>query len=297
MHEHITQWIRCSIVAGIMMFLIGSVFFFLVPVMFPEIEQLYQNIALFRPWRESTSTYMMLHPFLYGPIFAAVFLALRKGTTFPAGIRGGFLYGAGVFSVGSLPIFVLEFAAFQVTADLIGLWIFQNLCQYLAAGIAVGCVADGVTVRVSTELEASADHVWERLLQKKTYLYLVQGWLAIEKTQAWPDAFFVQGASIVMQIRLFGKGPLSSHEAQVVLVDESAREIATDESSRLVRIWKHCMRVEALPGNRSRYTDRVLISAGLLTPAVWLFASLFYRARQQRWKRLLAEFERENPDG
>jgi len=56
------------------------------------------------------------------------------------------------------------------------------------------------------------------------------------------------------------------------------------------------MRVEALSGNRSRYTDHVDISAGLLTPGVWLFASLFYRARQQRWKRLLAEFESENPN-
>lgn len=154
---------------------------------------------------------------------------------------------------------------------------------------------DGMTVRVSTELEASVDHVWERLLQKRTFLYLIRGWLAIEQTQSWPDTLFVQGTSFVMKIRLFGLGPLSSHEVRVVLVDESAREIATDESSRLVRNWKHFMRVEALPGNRSQYTDRVAISAGLLTPGVWLFASLFYRARQQRWKRLIAEFESKNP--
>lgn len=96
---------------------------------------------------------------------------------------------------------------------------------------------DGMTVRVSTELEASVDHVWERLLQKRTFLYLIRGWLAIEQTQSWPDTLFVQGTSFVMKIRLFGLGPLSSHEVRVVLVDESAREIATDESSRLVRTW------------------------------------------------------------
>ncbi len=64
-------------------------------------------------------------------------------------------------------------SSFQVSAEIIGLWILQNLCQYLAAGIAVGSVADGMTVRVSTELEASADRVWERLLEKKTFLYLI----------------------------------------------------------------------------------------------------------------------------
>ena len=105
-------------------------------------------------------------------------------------------------------------------------------------------------------------------LQEKTFLYLIRGWLAIEQTQAWPDTLFLQGASIVMKIRLFGHGPVSSHEVRVVRVDHSAREMATDESSRMVRIWKHCMRVEALPANRSRYTDRVVIRAGLLTPAV-----------------------------
>ena len=289
MRESLYPWIRCSLVAGFTMFLVGSVFFFLVPVLFPDIEEQYKNIALFRPWPGWTSTYMKFHPFLYGPVFAAVFLTLRKGSKFPTGIRGGFLYGAGVFSVGSLPVFVLAFASFQVSLDIIGQWILQNLCQYLAAGIAVGCVADGMTVRARTELEASADHVWERLLQKKTFLYLIRGWLSIEQTQAWPDTLFVQGASFVMKIRLFDRGPVSSHEVRVVRVDHSAREIATDESSRLVSTWKHCMRVEALPGNRSRYTDSVDISAGLLTAGVWLFASLFYRARQRQWKRLLAE--------
>jgi len=56
------------------------------------------------------------------------------------------------------------------------------------------------------------------------------------------------------------------------------------------------MRVEALPANRSRYTDRVEISAGLLIPGVLLFESLLYRARQRRWKRLLAELKKENAD-
>jgi len=223
MRESPNQWIRCSLVAGITMFLVGSVFFLVVPVLLPSVEQRYKNIAVFRPWLAWTSTYMKFHPFLYGPVFATVFLTLRKGSTFLAGIRGGFLYGAGVFAVGSLPVFVLAFASFQASVEIIGLWILQNLCQYLAAGIAIGSVADGMTVRVSTELEASADHVWERLLQKKTFLYLLRGWLAREQTQSWPDTLFVQGELFVMKMRLFGRGPLSSHEVRVVRVDESAR--------------------------------------------------------------------------
>jgi hypothetical protein len=35
--------------------------------------------------------------------------------------------------------------------------------------------------------------------------------------------------------------------------------------------------------------DRVDIRAGLLTPFIWLFAQGFYRWRQYRWGRLLAQ--------
>jgi len=35
------------------------------------------------------------------------------------------------------------------------------------------------------------------------------------------------------------------------------------------------------------YTDEIEIQAGWLTPGIWLFAQLFYRHRQRRWKALL----------
>ncbi len=126
------------------MFLVGLVFHLIVPILLPEVHLQYKTeTELFRRWEGTwTETYMMVHPFLYGSVFAAVFLALRKRTAFPAGISGGLTYGAGVFFVGSLPVFVLALASFVVSAEIISLWILQNLCQYLAAGIAVGKVAD-----------------------------------------------------------------------------------------------------------------------------------------------------------
>lgn len=126
------------------MFFVGYVFHLIVPVLFPEVQIQYETeTELFRTWEGTwTETYMMVHPFLYGSVFAAVFLALRKRSAFPSGIGGGLTYGAGVFFVGSLPVFVLAFASFHVPAEIISLWILQNLCQYLLAGIAVGRIAD-----------------------------------------------------------------------------------------------------------------------------------------------------------
>jgi len=50
--------------------------------------------------------------------------------------------------------------------------------------------------------------------------------------------------------------------------------------------------VERLDDQRSRYTDRVLIDAGPFTMPVAMFAWLFYRERQRRWRRLARQAPR-----
>ena len=282
-------WFSSSIAVAITMFLVGGVFHLLIPFIDPEIEAQYDNHALFRPWPAWTSTYMTIHPFIYAPVFAAIFLKLRQETRFPSGICGGVMYGAGIFLVGSLPVFLLAFASFQVSVEIIVTWIVQNLCQYLAAGVAIGTVADGVTVCFSTQLPASAGDVWGRLLQKETLLYIIRGWLTVKNSDTWPATLFLPATTFVMQIRPFGIGPVSSHSVHVIRVDQAAREIETEEKGQLVTSWSHQMRVETSAGNQSRYTDCVHLKAGLLTPPVWLFACLFYRSRQRRLRTLLAE--------
>lgn len=132
------------------MFLVGVVFHFLIGSLAPDIDRQYRNPALFRDWSGWTSTYMTIHPFLYGPVFAVVFLRLRMATSIPSGIKGGLIYGGGVFCVGSLPVFLLTFASFQVSVEIMLSWIVQNLCQYLAAGVAIGAVPYGSNAAVAS---------------------------------------------------------------------------------------------------------------------------------------------------
>ena len=42
--------------------------------------------------------------------------------------------------------------------------------------------------------------------------------------------------------------------------------------------------VQPTADGRTRYSDEVLIEAGLLTCFVWAFAQWFYRHRQRRWR-------------
>lgn len=278
-----------SIAVGITMFAVGLLFHILGPLIAPSLEQQYKNRDLFRDWNGWTSTYMLMHPFLLAPVFSAVFLLLQKTSGVPSGVGDGFIYGAGVFCVGSLPIFLLVYASFQVPFAVIALWVVQNLCQYLAAGIALCIVTDGMPLRVSLQLPVSADDVWALLLRRDTFLYLIRGWLDVADTNTWPETFFTHGAIYKMRIRIFGWGPMLTHKVCVTHVDANARIIETEERGGLVTAWNHRMQVEALSCNRSQYTDYVRLNAGLLTPVVWLFARWFYIARQRRWLQLLNE--------
>jgi hypothetical protein len=108
-------------------------------------------------------------------------------------------------------------------------------------------------------------------------------------TDRWPDTMFSPGTILATRVRVFGLGPASRHEVRVVRVDETEGVIETQESGGLVSAWSHQMRVEAVSDAESRYTDRVELKAGLLTPVLWLFACIFYRGRHRRWLKLLSE--------
>jgi hypothetical protein len=128
-------------VASAVLLAVGTVFFFCVPIVAPSIDPQFKNEALYRPWSGWTSTYMVIHPLWFGVVFASVYLAIRKHDSTFVGWRGGARFGAGVFLVGSLPIYLLALASFQTSPEMIACWVAQSLCQYLAAGVAVGAVA------------------------------------------------------------------------------------------------------------------------------------------------------------
>ena len=130
-----------SLGIGLVMFVTGGIFHLVTPLIFPSLEPEYTNTALFRPWDGWTRYYMIAHPFAFGLIFTFVYIWLdRSQVSAPLfrGAIGGLTYGFLVFLVGSLPVFLLAFASFQVSAKVVVAWIVQNFVQYLAAGAVLG---------------------------------------------------------------------------------------------------------------------------------------------------------------
>lgn len=139
--------------------------------------------------------------------------------------------------------------------------------------------------RIETILPATAERVWLLLLKRDTFRYITRGAISFDGIERWPQQF-AAGTTLTTRMRLFGVVPLWSHRLEVVRVDAQARELLSHEHGGLVRRWNHRIKVSERVGQQAHYIDEIDIDAGLLTPVIWLFAHLFYRYRQMRWRYL-----------
>jgi ligand-binding SRPBCC domain-containing protein len=140
-------------------------------------------------------------------------------------------------------------------------------------------------VSVSTKLDAPADVVWETLQKTELLLYVMRPLLTVrgDLPKSWREA----GQTVrIERLAFFGVVPLWEHEIRIVRFDDEKREALTEERGGPVTRWEHRIKVEPLSGVSCRYTDEILLEAGSLTPLVRLFAEIFYRHRQSRWRAL-----------
>lgn len=99
--------------------------------------------------------------------------------------------------------------------------------------------------------------------------------------------FWKAGIDYAFRFHVFGFLPLGIHRIHVVRFGLS-EGIYTEERNDLVPLWNHEIILSAEDKEHCLYTDHVELDAGWKTPAVWLWAELFYVHRQHRWTRLLS---------
>lgn len=150
-------------------------------------------------------------------------------------------------------------------------------------------------VLLSTELDAPAPSVWEAAKRSATLLHVARGMLGFAGAHRFPEEWR-EGDVVRSRLVIFNLLPAWSHELRIARVDEPGREIYSNEGDVLVRVWNHRIRVEGISPSCSRYTDEIEVEAGLLTPVIWLYAHLFYRYRQRRWRRLARSLAHDGPE-
>ncbi len=149
-------------------------------------------------------------------------------------------------------------------------------------------------VRVKTVLDAPAQWVWDMAQKPATLQHVSWPLLTFKpvETEEFPDRWKM--GTVQVRLRLFGFLPAGK---QVIEPSMSAHgpEGADDGcwlrdngSGDIARIWDHWIRIRPRDSRSTHYVDDVRVKAGVLTPLVGLFAHVFYRYLQWRWRRLVA---------
>ena len=93
-------------------------------------------------------------------------------------------------------------------------------------------------VRVSTDLDISADLAWETVKKPETFRYVVRGVMGVRQLDEIPEDWG-EGLTVRVRLYFFHVIPAWKHEIRIVHIDEAAREIYTNERGGPVRHWNH----------------------------------------------------------
>ncbi|MEL6487392.1 MAG: hypothetical protein AAFQ13_09635 [Pseudomonadota bacterium] len=144
-------------------------------------------------------------------------------------------------------------------------------------------------VELTSELECTADTAWAHVLTAPLLEHI--SWPLIRflplKGQSFPH--YWQPGEYRAWMFLFVIIPLGWQAIVITLPPAygDTRFVRDNGYSPLIKRWDHW--IEAAPGEApgtTRYTDRVTIEAGLITPIIAGFARVFYAHRQRRWRAL-----------
>lgn len=140
---------------------------------------------------------------------------------------------------------------------------------------------------VQTQLPASAEAVWAKVKLPATLLYVARGLLGFSGAQHFPPEWH-EGEVVQTRLWFFHMLPAWWKHTLVAAEVDGGRHVIRSREHSGFYTWDHVIRVTPLAAGACRYSDEIEIHAGLLTVFIWLYANVFYRYRQMRWRRLVS---------
>ena len=142
--------------------------------------------------------------------------------------------------------------------------------------------------RIATYFDCTQEKLWEKIIEPKSLQFVASPVLSFKAlVMGKLDGEWIIGKTYELKLYFLNILPLGRHRIKIVTIDRESNIIVSNESGMLARVWNHTIRFHQGEQGKLSYTDEIEIKAGWLTMAIWVFAHLFYRHRQKRWKILL----------
>lgn len=143
-------------------------------------------------------------------------------------------------------------------------------------------------VKISSQFSCTGEELWQMIAEPSSLEFVSSPILRFEPQNEGDLAGEWQlNKPYILQLYLLKFIPLGEHRITLIKIDKDANYIISQENGKLAKVWNHGIALREVEPGKVHYTDEIEIQAGWLTPAIWLFAHLFYRHRHRRWKILL----------
>lgn len=150
----------------------------------------------------------------------------------------------------------------------------------------------------STIIDLSAEIVWSQVQAARLLDHIAWPLMRFIPVGSEPLAHFKQGGRYLVKLRLLGMLPFGTQwiATSVHQPERGAwpKRLRDNGYSALIRQWDHWITISPDGKDRTRYSDDVEISAGIMTPFIWAFAYVFYWHRQRRWRVLARSMQARN---
>ncbi|PIE81793.1 MAG: hypothetical protein CSA11_02685 [Chloroflexi bacterium] len=144
--------------------------------------------------------------------------------------------------------------------------------------------------RISTQLNCTESELWEKISKLDSLQFIASPILTfVPMNPGASNSKWEVGQNYLFKLYFLKVIPLGLHTIQLVKIDQNPNIISSHESGLLTPVWNHKISFKEVKPGLVSYSDEVEIGARWLTPFVCLFAHVFYRYRQRRWKILLQD--------
>lgn len=140
-------------------------------------------------------------------------------------------------------------------------------------------------VEIDCWLPRTPEWVWKRVRRSSTLQFVTDPILRFEPERAdFPEVW--EEGEYPAKMRFLGLIPVGNQVIGIEYPSDAPPMTLRDNGrGTMAKTWDHWIFVSPEDGG-TRYTDRVDVSAGVLTPFVAMFARIFYAHRQRRWRQL-----------
>lgn len=141
-------------------------------------------------------------------------------------------------------------------------------------------------VKVMSVFNCNSDELFNEVKKSKSLLYIAKPLVKFVQLQNHPLPDLWEEGKYLIKMYILGFIPFGNQWI-VISVDDDIKHIRDNGYSKLIKKWDHNIYLKDIGNSKTLYVDTIEINAGVLTLFIVLFANIFYRLRQKRWRKLI----------